>query len=250
MPESVMRTPLFDSLSPLAGELMTEAVADTVAWRLAGNLKQLTLGLPVVPWRINNTPEWVPVQIVRAVRAKGPKDKPGYVLSFKALAGRPVSLVITKFWSNKFCRYVASTLGFNTRPPPETSRRLPVYLYRTPIELVTMRLEVLIAADFCRNGEPGFDKVACRGTLLDWNRNQMRLRDRIMPGYACPKGFKNVVLCYRCPVGYVECPAGTHRQTYVFKPCSRCKEDQAAFDPEMKSEVCLRCTEAAALARD
>lgn len=244
-----MRTAVFDSLAPAAGETMTDELADTLAWRLAGNMKRLTLGFPALPWRINATPEWVPAQVMRAVKAKGFNNKAGYTLSFKILAGRPASLTVTKFWSVKFCRYVARTLGFSTRVPGEFSKRLPTYLYHTPVELVTLRMELLIDSEFCRDGEPGFDKIACKGALLDWNRGQMRLRDRILPDCQCPRNHPSTVPCHRCPVGYANCPAGTHRLDYVFKSCPTCKEAQAAFDPELPGESCLRCTEAAVMAR-
>ncbi len=249
LPAKVFRTAVFDTLAPSAGELITEALADTLAWRIAGNVQQIARGIPALQWRVSNTPEWVPAQIMSAVKAKGFNNKTGYTLSFKVLAGRPSSVVITKFWSTKFCRYAARTLGFITRVPSETSRRLPTYLFHTPIELVTLRMEILITAEFCRNGEPGFDKIACRGSLLEWNRNQMRLRDRILPGYTCPHGHKTTVPCYRCPIGYLNCQAGTHRQNYVFKPCPVCHEKEAAFDPDLSKEMCLRCVEAVAMTR-
>lgn len=247
LPKRIPFDPVFVSLRHLAGEVLTPAVLRDNFWRLAGNLDRL-LGKPVPPWTRQGFKEWVPVQIESAKRRRGGRGDLGWLFTFRIAAGTSCPLTIQKFWSDKFCRYLAPDLGFSTRRISDRSKVVPQARYQHPTELVTLRLHVLVDPELCGR-EPGFDKVRVQSADREWNREQLCFRDRLDAEHACPKDMPRSVACFRCPIGYKACRAAVHREDYTFGFCPDCNRDDVPFDPELSTERCIECMDTRAMTR-
>ncbi len=248
MPKSIPRSILYESLRHLAGEKLTVELMDETCWRLAGNIPRLLAKRAVTPWNAQPVEEWVPVQVKALRRRRGGKGQPGWQISFQVLAGMSCPMVIQKFWSQRFCGYMAKPLGFRRKLPSEKSGKLPEFLYRHPTEFMTLRLSVLIEPKLSKT-EPDFEKTDVPQSLLDWNREQLKHRDRVQHGYTCPWKFTRVVKCFQCAAGYLSCRAGTHRLDFTQDYCSYCGNDNMAFDADLSEEMCVNCYETRAMKR-
>lgn len=229
LPAYVSRDVLVESVRYLAGTVLTEVEAIRLAWRLAGNLPRLRQGLPVHPWIVQQQDEWVPLQILRCVSTKNPRGQIGYDFTFRILAGTPAPLKITQFWSRRVAKYVARQIGF--------SAPWGTYPYRFARDMVGLRLLGHVEAQLSRT-VPVFRDIAGTNSLIQWNRRQV-LKLRLRVGQSCPERFTHA--CARCPIGYRQCPAGTHAETYEIGRCSRCNNDDALFDPEDTLPDCVSC---------
>lgn len=241
LPSTIVRDTLYDSLLDLAGERLTKQRLFDTCWRLAGNVRRLAHRKPVPPWNRQTEMEWVPVQILGAKRKQVGRFNRGWQYRFQVLAGTCCPMVLTRFWSQKFCSYISRFIGFS-RPPSINSSKPVVRLYRHPMELVGCRLNVLIDPTLSVT-EPVFNKTGISPQHFDWNRELLKYRDRLEKGYECCRGFGRNVKCYLCPIGWAECPAGTHRLNYSFSYCPRCSVEKAPFDDEVSTEICINCYE-------
>jgi hypothetical protein len=228
LPNGVSTDAVFESLRYLAGCELTPVECLQVSWRLAGNIKRLRAGLPAGPWGGQTEDEWVPLEVLSAVPGRNRKKDPGHTFAFRVLAGSPATLRITAFWSTKLSRYISRRVGF--------SAPWGKFAYPDPLALVRLRLYGLIIATRSAT-RPFFKQVSCPQSLQTWNRRHiLRLRLRVLP---CPNGWTHP--CHKCAVGYRQCPAGTHRETYEQGPCNYCENPQALFDPERNREKCVTC---------
>lgn len=232
---------VFKSLAHLAGEKLTKEVLDDTCWRLAGNLQRLKTRA-VVPWHKQRHKEWVPVQFVNAAKKRGGRKKTGWMFTFQVLAGTPCPLTIQQFWTDRFCGRMSHSLGFQWMPSHKSGQQ-PRGVYQHPTEYVTLRMAVHIEPELCTGAGPDFKKIELPDSLHRWNREQLKYRDRLEEGYECPNKYPDSLPCYRCPIGYVECRAGTHRSTFTYRYCPDCKGDDAAFDPDSSDVKCLSCFE-------
>ena len=192
-----------DSVRDLAGVLLTEDVLRDTAWRLAGNISRLREGTPVPPW--HNTqrgPEWMPAQIVSYQPARNKWGRPGGDFRFRILAGTACPMVIGRFMTKSYCRRMAREAGY-------TSQRHDYPLGHIS-ELVNLRAWLKIDPGQCRPGIPGFERSRSSSGLFKWNRAIIKKRFR--QGWVCPYDFDHH--CHQCPVGYQDCPAAVHRETY------------------------------------
>ena len=248
LPKSVNKDRVHDSLRHLAGEKLTKKVLDISCWRLAGNISNLKGKEPVGPWTCQPKEEWVPAQIMAACRRRGGKGKLGWYYTFQILAGRSCTMRIQQFWSQRFCGYMARHLGFQMYPPSDRSTRPAERLYRHATEFVTLRLALYIEPKLSRT-EPGFKATDVTPQLLEWNREQLKYRDRVQKGYTCPRGYSAAVKCFQCAAGYSTCRAGTHRADYQVEYCTFCMTDNAPYDPDISTEMCINCYDARAIRR-
>jgi hypothetical protein len=227
LPKAVGENAAFESCRSLLGKVFTPAESLHFAWRLAGNGTTLKEGRPVLPWAVQRSDEWVPAQVLRAMLTKNYRDQRGVDYTFRIIAGTPAGMRITQFFKPPVVRLVANTLGFSRGNYP----------YRNSRELVGLRCYLFIERERSEKA-PGFFQVECPGSLVKWNRDQvLKMRARIIP---CPQNFMHP--CYRCAVGYNDCPAGTHRLTYTKGFCTLCGQSEAVFDPEDVSVYCIDCT--------
>lgn len=237
---------LADSLRHLVGTTPDHETLRADCHRLAGNRGRLLARKPVVPWQVQRTWEWVPVQVMAAHPARDVRDRWGARLLLKIMAGTPCPLAVFQFWSLKRCRVHARDFGFSR--PRGSKGTPPRYPYTTPAQLVTLRYSALVDPE--RSGrEPHLEFVQFTPSLSRWNKEQIRRRARLDPGYTCPEGHPSSFPCHRCPVGYLACPAGTHRLDYLPKPCPGCGRPDAPFDTDRDEVVCVDCHAASALGR-
>lgn len=247
LPDGVPYATLEDSLSHLAGTYVTDRVLDAVCWRMAGNVKRLKQRKAVPPWHVQRVPEWVPVQVTACKRERTSKGKLGARFQFRVLAGTPAGLFMEKFWSLKFCRYIAVDCGFSKY---RKSRRVIPFPYTAPEQLVGLRLFARVMPKLS-DKEPGFDGIGFTATTTKFNKVTLGCRFRRNESFRCQLKMTHEQLqCHHCPVGFVKCRAATHRHDWVQKACPECNDDEAYFDPERKSETCIDCTIKAAYKAD
>ncbi len=233
----------YASLLPHAGQCMTPAHIRNIAWRLAGNLKQLKAGQPVSPWLQQNKLEWVPIVLVRAVPARSGKGTLGYLYTYRVLAGSPAGKQFEIFWTVRFVKNMARSLGFRKR------RKSP-FIFTDGIELVQMKLYILLDPTMSRDTQPGAWHFMVTPSFLTANRRILKRRFRITP---CPIDKPLIEWpCHQCPIGYLPdnrkgakvprgCYASCHPMTYADKTCPRCKSADVAFDPLGKGVICVEC---------
>jgi len=197
----VRRFVMWDSVRDLAGKLLTHDVLRDTLWRLSGNIRRLRDGHFVPPWHVQLEKEWMPAQVVAYQPEKSTRGKIGGRYTLRILAGTACPLMVRKFWPRRFARYIALGAGY--------TRRGGEYVMGDISELVNLRLWLRIDPELCRPGAPSFDEVGCTAGLLSWNRDLIKKRFR--RGFVCPRGYDHH--CYKCPVGYLECPAATHKET-------------------------------------
>lgn len=239
---------VWDSLRHLAGTVPTAKLLHDLAHRLAGNTHNLQARRAVVPWSYQQHWEWVPLVVSSVRRAKSPTGRFGVKLYFRVVAGTPCTLTAEKFWTGKQAAFMSKYFGFS-RPPSPKANTPPPYPYLAPEQFTTLRAYGLI--DPHKSGAdvgPVFDKMRFPPSVIDFNREQFRHRNRGR-GYECPRRFPLTQLCHLCPIGYEECRAGCHAKTYATKDCPLCKQ-AAPFDPEQNAPFCVNCTNNAVYKKD
>jgi len=230
-----------ESLWLLAGQQITNENLDNTCWRLAGNLNRLRRKITVLPWTRQEVCEWVPVQVFSTIVKRNKYDKLGVNIRLRILAGSPCPMLMTVFWSRPFCRFLSNMFGFAKFAPSETSERLPRNIYTDPCELVTLRFQVLIDPKKCTALEPGFERIRCPSALLQYNKRQLKFRDRLDPGFECRFGQPQSLPCRKCNHGFVSCPGGCHKLDYIIGNCIGCGRDNVWFDPEQSTLLCVDC---------
>lgn len=233
-PRGVEKATILDSLVDVRGQELTPRLLARAFWRLAGNLKVLRAGRAVGPWAAQHEPEWMPMQVTLAHRARNHKDELGCWYTFRVLAGSACPLEVRRFWSNKACRYFASRMGF-TGSGPRVKKPMP---FEDPRQLVGLRLYGLFVTDH-RPGRPWFERIYATESLLRHNRSILELRYRHRP---CPRGFSWP--CHGCSLGYKgedSCEAACHPTQWYAGDCPDCGGEGVAFEEELSTERCLAC---------
>lgn len=234
LPAGITHDAVFESVRYLAGRTLNDLDSVRLAWRLAGNIPTLRAGIAVVPWAMQRADEWVPLQIIKIHKTRNSKDKLGYDVTSRALAGSPCPLKISSFWSVRVIRLVSIKVGF--------SRYGGKYPFGVASDLVGLRFYGLIEAARSR-GRPEFHEIECSDSMIQWNRDYV-LKLRMRVGQKCPAGFHHK--CYLCAYGYDRCSAATHPVTFTLGFCAGCNQSDVPFDPEDQSPHCVNC---AAIAR-
>ncbi len=231
--DKIEHHPLHASLRHLVGQEMTEKRLFEVAWRLAGNLRQLKDGQAVTPWVRQAAAEWVPIQVVatRYAIQKKPQEKygrSGRTMRFKVMAGTPCPAEIIQWWSNEKLDVVANAIGFKRNSP----------LYKADqAEFMSMRFVGLVEPRLSDRG-PSFFHVGCPPSMLEYNRDLIKMRRRI--DFACPEGFDHA--CHLCPLGVRSCEAAVHPEDYAEGPCPACGRTWwFDTDPGFVNDNCISC---------
>lgn len=190
-----------DSLSEYAGRTLDEYELKIAAWRIAGNVSRMKEGKSINSITYKYEQEWVPVQILSAHKSYSRKQDT--LFRFRILAGVGCPSKMRKQFSRDFCRFLARRIGFTSR---RGSR-----VFSHPYELVNLRLWVFLDPTASNlRGQPQFSSITMSSGTLQWNREILRMRFR--QDWSCPFDYTHP--CFRCHVGYIDCPAGTHRRTY------------------------------------
>jgi hypothetical protein len=233
LPKPMRRDAIFETARQLLGIELTPEVCFNFSWMLAGNVPTLKAGRAVMAWHGQVSDEWVPLQATRCELQRHPRTNDlGDLLTLRILAGSPTGMVTTRFLSRRFATALGRRIGF--------SASYEKYPFSEAKQLVGLRFlgEIMAAKS---HKEPRFENIKCPASLIDYNREVLKIRLHHVP---CERGYTHP--CHRCVIGYRDCPAGTHRETYVKQFCTKCGEENY-FDPDAKSEHCIKCSDTAKL---
>ena len=256
---------VFGSFRHLAGSTFTSAVANEMAWLIAGNLKKIVSGVPVTPWTGQSCAEWVPVQVSKIIRttrswkARNELDvaravnnvvyKSGVAVSLLILAGSPAGKTIRTFWSDDACQAIKVHFGFDKYNKSRFSRvvsKRDTYPFQNPVEFYKMRCLVLLDPLKSKATQPKYSEMKKNATMIAWNRQLMQYRLR--ETFDCPAGWSvDEMECVDCPKGQDFCKAACHKETFIEGTCSKCQK-VAVLDPEScgvfgNDPLCLNCRE-------
>lgn len=200
-----------------------------ICWAIAGNSdlikkkRVVTCGM----WP-TKAPTFVPVQIVSA-RPTFFKNKSRVTMVGRVLAGPGCPDTFQFSWPVTQARYYArhpKGLGFT----PNRHLR-PYFNYG---QLVGCRLFVELLK---QDGKVRTTKFKVTESLRKHNIDLTEARFR--RGFSCPRNFTHH--CHDCPVGYLQCPMGTHKKDYLVHVCSKCGVS-ANHDSEDGSGICVKCS--------
>lgn len=229
LPERVSEMAIRNSVYRLLGGSYDDQWWRGFAWLLAGNLSSLYAGRAVAPWRAPGVQEWVPMQITSVAQAPSHKGESQYQFNFRVLAGTPSGLLFQKRFSGAWLARLSRFVGFTKRNGPRP--------YRSPYQYANLRWFGLLDPTLSRGDQPNFFEVRCAGSAEEHNTRVLGWRNR-RGSFVCPRNFTHD--CHQCPIGYLSCKAGTHREDYLWRACHGCSE-MAWFDPEVSTEVCIDC---------
>ena len=111
LPTGIPYDAVFESTRYLAGQQFERKDALGLAWRLAGNIKRLKEGQTVLPWTVQFTDEWVPLQILRVERTRDHRNRIGYSCTFRVMAGSPAAMKIINFWNQKIISNIPQAIS-------------------------------------------------------------------------------------------------------------------------------------------
>lgn len=218
----------WNSLRYLLNTKLTHEVLEKAIWQMAGNSLRLRAGEVVGPWVGQPVLEWIPLHIVEmSPERRG--DLRGWKCRGRILAGSPVGQTASRFMPSGLCRMLAVRAGY--------SRGGGKYPYRNPIELTNLRITGLVKPSSCSIGRIEFDKIYVTSSQLSHNRDVIKFRFRV--GSKCPHDYTHE--CFRCPVGYRDCPGGCHLPTYTYRACSVCGKSRALFNLGQTGQCCIVC---------
>jgi hypothetical protein len=241
LPDDLPRDLIAQSVQYLLGCVLGDDAWWQLCWRLAGNLHLIRNLKPVPIWNGQLLEEWCPVQIVKVAPYRTKRsNKVGSLVDVEILAGSPAGLVATSFWSTRFCHVVARLVGFSSRRGK--------HAFHHASQLYNMRCYVLIDPARSNDG-PGFSKVYenTPGSLLSWNKDILRFRDRPPGFFECPLGYPKHKQCHTCHIGCDRCVAATHAATFSKERCERC--DKVAWHDPEDARYCVACNTAKALSK-
>jgi hypothetical protein len=220
---------LEESCMPVLGKELTKKRLNAFALRIAANVEHLRDGKVVLPWVRQAEDEWAPVEVLRCWPGRSRKDVIGSHFQLLVLAGTPVGLKISTFWTQAQCNYVGIELGFSRR------RKRPLI---HPSYMVRLRFSALFEPRLSAE-RPGFHKVRLPSGLAAYNEPMMRDRFDRSPGCP-PRGYEHY--CHACWLGYDNCAMAVHPTNYVQKCCDRCANPKAWHDPADDMDVCIECS--------
>jgi len=213
-----------DSLLEFAGLELTEEIGDRIAVKMAGGYETIKSGKPILSSNtVAASGEWMAIEVAEmrfdSVRnAKAQLRMTAMVLNGQ-LAGRMFG---QRMPAKATSIFFANTLGwgkYDARPAHS--------------ELVRMKFTGLVVPD--RRDGFQIDEYKCTAGQLKLNKALREARSE-------PCLLEHRYQCRTCPIGYSTCVRGTHRYTWVPRPCQSCENERAIFDPaEPNMQVCLMC---------
>jgi len=245
LPTNCRSEAVAQSLFEFVGSSPTSKDLFHTFWRLAANVKSLSVGEAVHPWNEQKSKEWVPVQILDMGIQRVLKELT-YGMTIQVLSGSACPLRMYQNWSTKKVFYLAQHRnnqghGFMfSRRAGGRSRRHPKYPFESANQLCGLRFLALLDPTLSEDG-PNFSNIKFSSSISNYNRELIKRRARLEDPYLCPKNFPNTTPCYNCYYGRDDCPMACHTKTYVPAMCSSC-EKEAYFDPQdTASRYCVNC---------
>ena len=210
--------------SYFTGQHLTNEAMLKLSSLIAGNLPTLRVGSPVPLWTGQEDEEWVLLFVMSARRSLTPRRKLlGGKLLLQVMCGPASGQVFEQFFTDRALQRLARHIGMMNR----RSYRRP-----HPTEFGQMKF----AGKLVPGEKLSINEYWERPSLNKRNRDLLKKRG---PGKRCPRNY--VIQCYACPVGFLDCPLGTHKYTFTQKHCSRCGE-LGYFDPDNPGQRwCQHC---------
>jgi len=245
------RPALESTLSRFAGRVLTRNLARRIEYIVAGERNQMSPGVEVknesmgisfnteedpyetiitskegnaaLPFRgiINTT--WVPMEIIesRISFTRGVKKTVFVELTFIIVAGPGSGAIIKHAVPKGFIHVLAVDLGLS---------RYKGFHHRELVQMwLNGRWEVIDGRTILTRQDVAPHHIS-HNLVVYRNRAKECLRNMN-------------ILCHKCPVGFDDCPRGTHWLTYKQRDCRN--NHRGWFDPRSKSPLCLDCQEAA-----
>lgn len=180
-----------------AGRKVDEALVRQLSERIAGNAHTLRMGAAALSWNGQAHIEWVLVDVLESTWHRTKFGKVGAILTLCALSGTPSGMRWEQFFSEAVLDRMAKKLGLK---PARSMRRVHVREF--------------VRAKFAGKLEPGdalkITEYRERPSLVEYNRQLVAARH--IDSRECPRNYRWP--CTSCPVGYLECPLGTHRTNW------------------------------------
>lgn len=248
---NIMDRALLDTINAaLKEDPVTEELADTLAWRVAGNRERLMSGRAVYPWAgLDEAEEMVPIQIVKVRpghRKVGMNKEAklffGCWLKCRILAGTPAGMTVNLFWTRQQASYFARRIGFDRHHFSKTSRSTkPRYYYEDCLQLFGLRLLGQVTREKSKPESPGFETYSSNASIK--KRNRKILASRARDGFKCPFEYEHP--CHRCLKGLPRpgvpgCPVATHETEFILFLCPRCKT--SAPRESVEDKYCILCS--------
>lgn len=225
---------MYASVLDLAGKELTRDIIKYTTWRLIGNLPRLMAGVAVPPWTQQTLLEWVSIKLVRAQPGRSTKGKMGFWYDYRIHNGQAAGLRFRLFWSLKYIRFLANSLGLKYG-------RKADYRLVDGAELVGMRLYLLLDPELNKEDGPGAYHFHVPASCKTANKEILKQRKRQIP---CPENYTLTEMpCFKCYIGYDKCKAACHPFTYTVKACPRCQALRTWFDPAGRGVICVECEE-------
>lgn len=239
MPQDLLSQKVQDSLAHLFGRPLTEKIVNETAWRLAGNTEALRNGEVITQNVATSKQGWCAMQIISCRPfLNNPRSRTNRVRGCRytclIVSGHAAGIVIEKFMSLRFVRYLCNELGF-TAP-------FKSYPFKDERELFGMRFGGLFLSSLVTEGKPGFTETHVSPSMLKWNKEIIKRRYR--EGFTCSLNLSAEQLpCFRCWRGSESCVAATHTKDFEQDFCLFCNQE-SVFDPESAGyalDMCVNC---------
>jgi len=162
---------------------------------------------------------------------RGLDDKPRVWLQFRILRGRTAGIAFRNSLPRKFLWVLSRELSWTRRRPWNGD----------PGEFCQMWCGGVLLPD--KYDWARLDRIAVDGEMREHNDRLRRRRQR-----PCLRGYKWE--CSDCPIGYTDCPRGTHPRTWGVRTCKfyagarRLGENRfhlGHFEPGSTGDVCFEC---------
>ncbi len=241
-PKDIRYDVVYASVMSLVGQSLTIDLLKQTIWRLAGNIDKLKQGKVVPQWSRQTNLEWVLVKLVRAKISRNQYGRVGFLYDYRVITGSAAGLRFKLFWSLRFIRFIAKSLGFS-------KSRKSKNLFKDGTELVGMYVCFLFDPKLSTEDSPKHYHFHVSSACKTANKKLLKKRYRLsMP---CPEGFSLTEMpCFKCFAGYDRCPAGCHPKTFTVKACPRCMTTEPWFDSADNSAICISCQEKEVLNKD
>jgi hypothetical protein len=213
-----------ETLLPYVGQDFATLTRDQLALTVVGGYATMRSGEPIRPFYGLAEPEWAPVEIDEVCYGHVHKGRTFANMTVLVMAGTAVGQMLRKQLPMRFVTTgLARRLAWPLRDPR------PVHN-----ELVGMSFMAQLVQDDRQRLD--IKEFICVPHQVKYNRKIRQRRQE-----PCVRHYRQ--RCHTCPVGHTSCCRGTHRHTWVFKPCKVCKREKAPFDPwKSRATVCISCS--------
>ena len=207
----------------LAGRVMDMDLAEHAIGRIAGGMRILKAGKPLLPWNGQPHEEWVLAMVRSTTFHKTPKKKiPGANLEFYIVAGSAADMTFTQFFPDFVIYKMAVMMKM-------LGRKDNRYYHHRELVKSYMLLKLDIGTELRATKYQERDALNKRNKLRAERRADYRKR--------CP--IKSQWPCHFCPVGYRTCELGTHRDDYIKLPCPG--HHEGWYSKDRRGGYCLYC---------